>query len=1110
MIFDPTKFEELRWRCIGPPRGGRVVAVAGHPVDPMVFYFGACAGGVWKTIDGGAYWENISDGFFTSASVGAIAVAESDPNVIYVGTGESCVRNNVSPGDGVYRSTDGGVTWTHVGLKETRHISRVRIDPSDPSRVYVGALGDIFGPSKERGVYRSLDGGAKWEKVLFRSENAGAADLWLDPSNPRILYAALWHAQRTPWSMESGGPDSSLYKSLDGGDTWDEITEREGLPKTLKGRMGIAGSPAMPGRVWALIEADKDKGGLYRSEDYGETWERVSEERGIQGRPWYYSHIVPDPQDPEKIYSLNFQFWRSTDGGRTFQEVPTPHGDNHDLWIDPKNPLRMIEGNDGGACVSFNSGESFSSIYNQSTAQFYHVAVDTKFPYRVYGTQQDNSAISVPSQTRMSAIPFTESYPVGHSESGHIAVDPKDSDIVFSGAVGSSPGGGGALLRYDHKTQQIRHVAVWPEYTWGENPGDLEHRFNWTYPIVFSQHDPSVLYVTGESVFRSRDHGSSWEQISPDLTRNDKSKLKASGGPITKDTSGAEHYCTIFAFAESPIKDGLFWAGTDDGLLHVSRNGGRKWEDVTPKKLGEWALVTNIEASPFSPTTAYVSATRYKMQDRRPYLFRTTDYGKTWDVITDGIPTDDFTRVIRADPLRKGLLFAGTESAIYVSFDDGGSWTPLSLNLPAVPIYDLVIKNNDLVVATNGRSFWILDDITPLREFDNRIPRKKLHLFNPPTTRRFWKYFGQFGAAPPSRKKHYGMFSGGVAYYAKKKPDGRMKHVYLDAGENPPDGVPISYILKEEATPDEITLTILDAKGNEVITFSPEEKKEEEPPPETSETTSTSKKPADDDEEEEEAEFQEGEGEETPELESFEPPPEKPKKRDWEILPNRAGFNRFYWNMRYPGARSAPDKNGHVTVGQGPLGPPGEYQARLKWGKQEETVNFQIVKDPRLSATKRDLDAQFRHLTNILEKVSAVNDAIGRLRKIQKQIEPWSKRSEADEAISKLAKEILKGLRKVEERLTQPRHKHDVDRLKLPAGLDTKLADCAFPVASSDAAPTRQAVQVFEKLAGLADAALIDFEKLIDNDIAELNRLIRDSDVGTIDVAPLEENSAKG
>jgi photosystem II stability/assembly factor-like uncharacterized protein len=1106
MAFDPAKFEELKWRCIGPPRGGRVVAVAGHPVDPMVFYFGACAGGVWKTIDGGAYWENVSDGFFTSASVGAIAVSESDPNVIFVGTGESCVRNNVSPGDGVYRSTDGGVTWSHVGLKETRHISRVRIDPSDANRVYVGALGDIFGPSGDRGVYRSSDGGRNWEKVLFRSDNAGTADLWLDPSNPRILYAALWQARRTAWSMESGGPDSSLYRSLDGGDTWQEITENEGLPKVLKGRMGIAGSPARPGRVWALLEAAKEKGGLYRSEDYGETWERVSEERGIQGRPWYYSHIVPDPQDSEKIYALNFQFWRSTDGGHTFQEVPTPHGDNHDLWIDPKNPLRMIEGNDGGACVSFNGGESFSSIYNQPTAQFYHVAVDSRFPYRVYGTQQDNSAISVPSRTRTSAIPFTEAYSVGHSESGHIVVDPKDPNVVFSGAVGSSPGGGGPLLRYDHQTQQIRNVAVWPEYTWGENPGDLEHRFNWTFPIVFSPHNPSVLYATGEAVFRSADHGSSWEQISPDLTRNEQSRMKASGGSITKDTSGAEHYCTIFAFAESPIKEGLFWVGTDDGLVHVSRNGGRTWGNVTTKKLGEWALVTNIEPSPFAPGTAYVSATRYKLQDRKPYLFRTKDYGRTWEVITAGIPADDFTRVIKADPVRRGLLFAGTESGLYVSFDDGGSWTSVSLNLPAVPIYDLVIRDNDLVVATHGRSFWILDDITPLREFDARLPRKRLHVFTPPTTLRFWRYFGEFPVAP-SRKKHYGMYASGAAYYAKRRPDGRVKQVYLDAGENPPDGVPISFILKDEAKPDEITLTILDAKGEEVITFSPEEKEEEDEKKPPADAKAGREEEAAE-EEEEEPGLREGEGEEAPELETFEPPPEKPKKRDWEILPNRAGFNRFFWNMRYPGARSAPDDKGHVTVGLGPLAPPGEYQARLKWGRQEGTARFELVKDPRLSATNRDLQNQFRHVRAVLDKVSAVNDAIGRLRKIQKQVEPWSNRPGATEELSGLAKEIVKSLKKIEARLTQPRHKHEVDRLKLPAGLDTKLADCVFPVAQADAAPSRPAVQVFEKLAGLADAALAEFEKLIDNEIAELNRAIRDSGVGAVDVSPPEQPPA--
>ena len=556
--FDPTLLQSLRWRCIGPPRGGRVVAVAGHPTDWATFYFGACAGGVWKTTDGGTYWENISDGFLNSSAVGAIAVAESDPNVIYVGMGESTIRGDVSYGDGVYKSTDGGKTWVNVGLEDTNHIAKIRVHPQNPDLVYVAALGHAFGPNDERGVYRSKDGGQSWEKVLFRSEKAGAIDLAMDLANPRILYATIWEAYRNFWSLSSGGPDSSIYKSSDGGDTWTEITDNPGLPDGIKGKMGVAVSPVKPERVWAIIEAEEDKAGLYGSEDGGNTWKLLTDNRDLIARPWYYCHIYADPQDADTVYILNLKMWKSTDGGRTFTEITTPHGDNHDLWIDPNFPNRMVEGNDGGACVSYNGGESWSTIYNQLTAQYYHVAVDNQFPYRVYGTQQDNSSISVPSASEKGAILWSDCYPAGTGESGYIAVHPEDPNIVYVGAVGSSPGGGGALQRYDHRTRQIRLVTVWPEIYYGQGVGEQKYRFAWTFPILFSPHDPNILYTSGNMVFRSTDEGSSWEAISPDLTRNDPEKLVASGGPLTLDTSGAEHYGTVFAFVESPHVSGVF------------------------------------------------------------------------------------------------------------------------------------------------------------------------------------------------------------------------------------------------------------------------------------------------------------------------------------------------------------------------------------------------------------------------------------------------------------------------------------------------------------------------------------------------------------------------
>nr|MCS5688894.1 hypothetical protein [Acidimicrobiales bacterium] len=592
----------LEWRCIGPPRGGRVVAVAGDPVNPAVFYFGACAGGVWKTYDGGTYWENVSDGFFETASVGAIDVSTADPNVIYAGMGEACIRIDVTHGDGVYRSTDAGKSWQNMGLKDTRHISRVRTHPQNADLVYVAALGHAFGPNSERGIFRSSNGGRDWEHVLFKSEDAGAADLSIDPNNPRNLFASIWQTRRSFWNLSSGGPDSGLWRTTDGGDTWEDISGNPGLPEGPLGRIGVAVSPAQAGRVYATVEA-KDCG-IYRSDDNGDTWELMSDDRDLQGRPWYYQHIFADPQDANTCWILSYGAWKSIDGGKTFTQVTTPHGDNHDIWIDPNNTQRIIEGNDGGACVSYNGGDTFSTIYNQLTSQFYHLTTDDRFPYRVYGTQQDNSAISVPSRTVKGAIPWGDCYTVGSSESGHIALHPDDPNIVVSGAVGSSPGGGGNMLRYDHNTGQVRIITVWPELNTGYGAENMKYRFQWTYPIQFSPHNPDVLYATGNIVFRSTDQGSSWEPISPDLTRNDPTKMQPSGGPVTLDTSGAETYCTIFAFVESAHEAGVFWAGSDDGLVNISRDGGETWTNITPPTLPEWSQIATIELSPHDPATA--------------------------------------------------------------------------------------------------------------------------------------------------------------------------------------------------------------------------------------------------------------------------------------------------------------------------------------------------------------------------------------------------------------------------------------------------------------------------------------------------------------------------
>ncbi len=711
----------LRWRCIGPFRGGRVVAVAGSPDDPNTFYFGAVAGGVWKTTDAGTCWRCVSDGFFETASVGALAVAPSDPNVLYAGTGETTIRIDVSHGDGVYKSTDAGRTWANVGLRDTRHIGKIRVHPQNPDVVWVAALGHAFGPNPERGVFKSEDGGASWRKTLFVSDKAGAVDLSLDETNPRVLYAVVWEAFRSPWQISSGGPDSGLWRSTDGGETWENLTDRPGLPKGTIGKIGVAASPARAGRVWAIVE-HREEGGLYRSDDHGERWERVCDNQELVSRAWYYMHLTADPRDAETVYVNNLDFWRSSDGGRTFVKMATPHGDNHDLWIDPRDNRRMIQGNDGGACVSFNGGTSWSSIYNQPTAQFYHLGVDTREPYTVYGTQQDNSSIAVPSRTNGAAIGWGDCFIAGTGESGYITPRPDDPDIVFVGAIGSSPGGGNALQRYDRRTDQIRLVTTWPEEMGGYGAGEHAQRFAWTYPIVFSPHDPTTLYIGGNRVYKSTDEGQSWQAISPDLSRAGHQTLQPTGGPVNRDSIGAEVYATVFALVESPHEPGVLWAGTDDGRLHLSRDAGGNWQEITPPDLPEWATISGIEPSPFDPGTVYLAAWRYKLDDYRPYLYVTRDHGAHWRRIDVGIPEHDFTRVIRADPECRGLLYAGTETGVYVSFDDGGSWRRFGSNLPVAPIHELLVRGSDLIAGTHGRSIWILDDLSPLRALAEGVP----------------------------------------------------------------------------------------------------------------------------------------------------------------------------------------------------------------------------------------------------------------------------------------------------------------------------------------------------------------------------------------------------
>ena len=784
--FDPSLYKAMEWRPIGPFRGGRATAVAGLPSQPDTYYFGATGGGVWKTEDGGLSWRCVSDGFFRTGSVGAIAVSETDPNVVYVGMGEAPIRGNVSHGDGVYKSTDAGKTWTHIGLADTGQISRVRVHPRDPDLVYVAALGHVYGPNVDRAVFRTGDGGRTWQKVLFRDNKTGAIDLALDPANPRIIYAALWEAGRTPYSLTSGGPGSGLFKSIDGGTNWTEISRRKGLPQGILGKIGVTVSAARPERVWAIVEAED--GGVFRSDDGGETWQKVNDERRLRQRAWYYSRIYADPQDAETVYVLNTGFYRSTDGGKTYTSIRVPHGDNHDLWIDPGNARRMINSNDGGANVTTNGGLSWTAQDNQPTAQFYHVVVDDRFPYWVYGAQQDNSTVRIASRTDGYGITAADWHAVGGGESGFVVPRPGDPDIVYAGSYG------GLITRWNARDGQARIITAWPENPMGEGADVLRYRYQWTAPILVSRHNRDVLYHAAQVLFKTTNEGQSWEVISPDLTTNDKERQRASGGPITKDNTSVEYYCTIFALAESFQDPETLWVGTDDGLVQLTRDGGRSWENITPRELPKWSLISMIELSTFEPGTAYLAVDRHELDDFRPYIYKTEDFGQTWRSIVAGIPRNTFVRVVREDPKRKGLLYAGTETGVFVSFNDGASWQTLQLNLPVVPIHDMVVKDDDLVVATHGRSFWILDDLTPLHQLDEKVAASGAYLFKP---RDAYRVRGRSFPLPT-------------------------------AGRNPASGSVIYYHFREKPE-QEVVLEIMDSNGARIKTFSSRAKAEDGP-----------------------------------------------------------------------------------------------------------------------------------------------------------------------------------------------------------------------------------------------------------------------------------------
>jgi len=1079
---EPPKspFEGMKYRLVGPFRGGRVLAVAGVPGQSDTYYFGGVAGGMWKTTDGGLNWHPLWDKFQeASPSVGAIAIAPSDPNVIYVGTGEACIRGNIVMGNGVYKSTDAGKTWKYSGLRDTYSIGRMIIHPRDPNTVYVAALGHPFGANSTRGIFRSRDGGKTWQRILYVDDKTGGIDIQFDLTNPHILFAGMWQAVRKPWTMESGGPGSGFYRSADGGDTWTKLSGK-GLPEGTIGRIGVA-TTSNPNRIYALIEAEK--GGLFRSDDAGEKWQLINDDRRYRQRAWYYTHVFADPKNPDVVYILNTGTYRSIDGGKTFMPLRTPHGDNHGFWIDPENTKRMINGNDGGATISTDGGANWTTLLNQPTAQFYHVIADSRFPYWLYGAQQDNSTVAIASASANGGIDQSDYYDVGGGESGYIAPSPEDPNIVYAGSYG------GDITRYDHRTSQTQAINPWPRNPIGWGMAELKHRFQWTEPIVFSPHDPHTLYYAGEVLFKTTDEGKSWTIISPDLTRNEKSKQESSGGPITKDNTGVEVYDTIFSVVESPTQKDLIWAGTDDGLIHLTRNGGGKWENVTPKAMPEWGTVSMIEVSPSDAGTAYVAVERHKMDDFAPYIFKTSDFGKTWNSIANGMPKNVYVHAVRVDPKRKGLLYAGTELGVYVSFDDGANWQPLQLNLPMAPINDLVVKNDDLAVATHGRSFWILDNLSPLRQWNDSIKSNDVHLFAPAETNHttFSRSFfggGNAGQNPPPGAVIYYFLKTEIKKPEDKKPDEKEEKKDQKKEEAAASGPTATGLTSKEAGPNpansaenkddkkkdaRVKVEILDSTGNVVRTYPPKH------PP-------------------------------APEAE------ENPFRRNQEDeIPSEAGVNRFVWDLHYEPAPKIPNSPLWGGSTDGPTALPGDYQVRLTVDGKPQTQPLKIVPDSRLKVTADDLKKQFDLMRQILGKVTQVHDAVRQIRDVRAQMNALNKRLEEEknpnaQALKDAGSALDRKMTVVEEALIQTKAKSGQDVLNYPIRLNNLLVALGGVVSSADAAPTKQDYEMFDDLGKQADEQLANWNEIVKTDLAAYNHLAQEKTVPIVGISPATES----
>jgi photosystem II stability/assembly factor-like uncharacterized protein len=1028
--YKDSLFNGMKWRNIGPFRGGRCLAVTGVPGDAMTYYGGAVGGGLWKTTDGGNTWDCISDSTFHSSSVGAVAVAKNNTNVVYTGMGEVEMRGNISFGDGVYKSIDAGKTWKHLGLDDSYAIGTIVVHPQNPDIVYVAAQGKIWGPTpnKERGLFRSKDGGKTWDKILYVDDTTGCVDVKMDPDNPAILYASMWKAWRTPYSLSSGGKGSGLFKSIDGGDTWKLISDNPGMPEGLKGKIICTVSPVNHNKLWAIVE--NKQYGVYYSSDGGETWSRVSTMNDLTQRPWYFSQIFADTKNENIVYVLNVRFFRSEDGGVSWQNVPNQHGDNHDMWINPDNDKNWIMGDDGGPQITFDNGRNFTKQH-LPTAQFYHVNLDADFPYNVYGPQQDNTSIKIKSRTAVATIADNDWRAVGGGEAGYIVPDPTNSDITYGGEYD------GTLSTFNEKDDQYRYVSVYPEHYYGIGADKYKYRFNWTYPIAFSPNNPKCLYATSNIVHRSFDGGQTWENISPDLTRHDSRTLQPSGGPITLDITGTETYATVFAFAESPAKAGILWAGSDDGMVHVSTDDGKTWTDVTPKilpvgedNLPQWALISYVEPSHFDPAVCYVSATRYKSGDKKPYILKTTDYGKTWTMITHGLKEDVYNRCVREDPTHKNILYAGMETGIMISFDGGDDWQPLQLNLPNTPVHDIQVqtREHDLVIATHGRSFWILDDITPLYQLSDEsgeIKNTMAWLYKPRDTYRF-----------PLRED-------------EEETDNSHQ------GKNLPNGVILRYYLKTK--PDkEVKLKFYTANGDSIITYSS---------------------------------IKDNKGKMVPVSKDFYP---NPKKTPSGLLKANAGMNEFVWNMRYPDAKA----DTSATFEASPLGPkviPGTYKVKLMLSDSVIMEQpFTVITDPRNPATVADLKEQFELNANICKKLNDIAKANAQVKQVTGQINAFTA-TITDSAAAKPFKEkgkmIIDSMNAVKNELFDVKILSDEDNLRFPVKLEEKIATLNYELQSADAKPTASMYTVYNSLSTQIDAQLVKLKNILDNYVPEFNKI---------------------